>query len=476
MMRLPFAITPVAKPVAAAGRRFSWQSAAFPRPLPAFDHTPATYDGPAIETLLQNRRQHLPPSFAPYYRDPVMLVEGKRQYLFDGKGRRFLDAFGGVVTVSVGHCHPKVNQAIAEQNALLQHTTSLYLNPQVAMYAAELAAKMPTGLSVCCFTNSGSEANDLAVLMARLFTGNFDIIALRNCYHGASQGSMGLTAHSTWRYNTPMGFGYHHAVNPDPFRGAFGNNGEAYARDVKDLIQTATPGRVAGFISETVQGVGGAVQLADGYLPAVYDTVRNAGGVCIADEVQTGFGRTGRRYWGFELQGVVPDIVTMAKGIGNGVPLGAVATTPEIAAVLSERTFFNTFGGNPVSSAAGRAVLQVVDEERLQENCLTVGQHMKGRLEELMEKHEVIGDVRGEGLILGVELVKDRKTKQPAPDAAVAAHERLKHHSVLVGKGGFFGNVIRIKPPMCFTVEDANYLVDAFDEALGLPDGGRPAR
>lgn len=395
-----------------------------------------------------------------------MIVEGKMQYLFDERGQRFLDAFAGIVTVSVGHCHPHVVEAVNKQSELLQHTTTIYLNNQVAEYASELAAKMPGNLKVVYFVNSGSEANDLAMIMSRVYTGNWDIIGLRNAYHGMSIGTMGTCGQHTWKQPMPQGFGIHHALNPDPYRGAFGNDGKKYAQDVSDLITAATSGRVAGFMAETIQGVGGATPLADGYLPAVYEAIRGAGGLCIADEVQTGFGRTGANYWGFQRQGVTPDIVTMAKGIGNGLPLGAVVTTPEIAASIAHRLHFNTYGGNPVCSAGGRAVLRVIDEEQRQRHCADVGGALRTRLLALKDKHDIIGDVRGEGLMLGVELVKDRTTKAPATAETAEAMEVMKDNAVLMGKGGLFGNVFRIKPPMCFSRADADYLCDVLDHAL----------
>ena len=438
----------------------------FPRALPEFAHTPAKYTGPSPEESMAKRSKFLAPCLFHHFKKPVMITEGRMQYLYDHTGRRYLDCFAGIVTVSVGHCHPEVNAAVAAQNESLQHTTTIYLHPEVAAYGEEMAARMPGDLKVCYFVNSGSEANDLAVLMARLYSGNFDMIGLRNCYHGTSMGTMGLTAHSTWKYNTPMGFGYHHALNPDPYRGRLGNDGAAYAEDVEDIIRYATPGKVAGFVSETIQGVGGAVPIANGYLKKVYETVRAAGGVCIADEVQSGFGRTGDHFWGFQNQGVIPDIVTMAKGIGNGLPLACVVTTPAIAATLKERLHFNTYGGNPVCSAAGRAVLRVLDKENRQEHCKVVGDRLMTRLRGLMEKHDIIGDVRGKGLMMGMELVKDRATKEPAPAETAHVMEELREVGVLIGKGGYFGNVFRIKPPMCFNEEDADYLADALDYTL----------
>jgi 4-aminobutyrate aminotransferase-like enzyme len=320
--------------------------------LPAFDHVPAPYTGPTREEVMNLRRHYLTPALLTFYRDPLMIVEGSMQYVYDETGRRYLDAFAGIVTVSVGHCHPKVVEAVREQNERLQHTTTIYLHPNIALYAKRLAETFPagSGLDVTYFVNSGSEANDLAVMMARAFTGNFDIIALRNAYHGGSPAAMALTAHATWKFNVPHSFGVHHAALPDCFHGPWGYDdrdaGPRYAEDVASLVRHATSGKVAGFICEPIQGVGGVVEMPPGYLARVYEIIRAAGGVCIADEVQTGFGRTGDGFWGFESHGVVPDIVTMAKGIGNGCPLAACVTRAEIAATLT--------GANPGAGGFAR--------------------------------------------------------------------------------------------------------------------------
>ena len=438
--------------------------------LPPFDYTPKPYTGPPAHEVLALRNQFLNPTLFHYYKNPLMIVEGKGQWLFDEKGRRYLDGFGGIVTVSVGHCHPHVVAAAHAQNELIQHTTTIYLHPNIALYARELAAKMPGDLNVVYFVNSGSEANDLALLMARAHTGNYDLIALRNAYHGGSQSTMGLTSHHTWKFNVPHSFGLQHAIMPDTYRGPHGKDdpeaGRKYADDVRNLIQFGTSGQIAGFISESIQGVGGTVVLPDGYLQHTYAHVRAAGGICIADEVQPGFGRTGTHYWGFETQGVIPDIVTMAKGIGNGCPLAAVITTPAVAKSLTSRIHFNTFGGNPVVCAQGRAVLEVIDRERLQANCLKVGTHLKTGLERLAEKHSLLGEVRGLGLMLGVEFVKDRKTKEPAKEECVAVFEKARDLGLLIGKGGLWGNTLRIKPPMCITIRDADFMLEVLDAAL----------
>ncbi|KAH1196518.1 Alanine--glyoxylate aminotransferase 2 1, mitochondrial [Glycine max] len=301
--------------------------------LPPFDYKPRPYKGPLADEVFAKRKKFLGPSLFHFYQKLLNIVEGMMQHLFDENGRRYLDAFAGIVTISCGHCHPAVLNAIMEQSKLLQHTTTIYLHHAIADFAEALASKMPGNLKVVYFLNSGSEANDLAMLMARLYTGNMGMISLRNAYHGES--------------------------------------------------------------SRT----GGAVELAPGYLKLAYDIIHKAGGVCIADEVQCGFARTGSHFWGFETQGVIPDIVTMAKGIGNGLPLAAVVTTPEIASVMAQKLQFNTFGENPVCFAGGLAVLRVLDKERRQCHCADVGSHSIQRLRSMMQVHDIIGDVRGRGLM-----------------------------------------------------------------------------
>jgi alanine-glyoxylate transaminase/(R)-3-amino-2-methylpropionate-pyruvate transaminase len=361
---------------------------------------------------------------------------------------------------------------VREQNERLQHTTTIYLHPNIAQFGKKVAATLPkdSNLKVCYFTNSGAEANDLAMLMARLHTHNWDIIALRNAYHGMSTSTMGLTALNTWKYPLPHGFGIQHAKFPDRFRGPFGYDdpdaGKKYAQEVIELIRYGTSGAVAGFIAEPIQGVGGTVEMPPGFLAPVYEAVRAAGGVCISDEVQTGFGRTGTNFWGFQNHNVTPDMVTMAKGIGNGAPIGCVVTTPDIAACMKQRLHFNTYGGNPVSMAQGIATLDVILKENIQQRAHEVGGHLKQGLQDLMKDHALIGDVRGQGLMLGVELVLDRATRAPATAETAAIHERMKDLGVLVGKGGLFGNVLRIKPPMCITKEDCDFLCATLDQAL----------
>jgi alanine-glyoxylate transaminase/(R)-3-amino-2-methylpropionate-pyruvate transaminase len=440
------------------------------RELPPVSHVPRPYMGPSRAELIAMRRQFTNPAIFHLYREPLLIVEGYMQYLYDETGRRYLDLFAGIVTVSVGHSHPTVVQRVSEQVATLQHSTTIYLHPNFPLLAKKLASKMPAGLDVTYFVNSGSEANDLAVTMARLFTGHRDVIALRNGYHGGSPSAMGLTSHNTWKYPVGGDGHVHHVVNPDPYRSPFDGTPEEIATrsvaDIRETIRYSTSGKVAAFLAEPIQGVGGATHGARNYLSEAYAVVREYGGLCIADEVQTGFGRTGDHFWGFQNFGVVPDFVTMAKGIGNGAPLAAVTTRMEVASTLAQRIHFNTYGGNPVSMAAGLAVLDVIEQDGLQENSRVVGGRFKAGLQALQRSHPLIGDVRGMGLMLGVELVRDRGRKTPAKEETLDVLEAAREMGVLLGKGGLDGNVLRIKPPMCLTAADVDYALDVLDEAL----------
>jgi len=438
--------------------------------LPICDHQPAKYDGPSQDEVLAIRHQYVSPGVITYYHEPLMIVEGHMQYLWDETGKRYLDAFAGIVTVSVGHCHPKIIEKVREQTGKLQHTTTIYLHPTIGEFAKKLAEKMPDGLSRTYFTNSGSEANEVAILSAREYTGNQSVVALRNGYHGGTSVPMSLTAHGSWKFKSNDQLNILHTHPGYCYRCPYGLEYPSCdlkcAHDIKNLIQYQTSGQIACFIGEPIQGVGGTVTPPTEFFQIVYDIVRQHGGICIADEVQGGFGRTGHHYWSHQNYDVVPDGISMAKGIGNGAPLGAFTTTEDISQVMKNRIHFNTFGGNPISMTQGLATLEVIDEENIQQNALTIGHHLKERLFELQERQPLIGEVRGMGLMLGIELVRDRISKEPANTEAAAVMELCKERGLVIGKGGLFGNTLRIKPPMCITKDDADFMVDCLDEVL----------
>ena len=394
------------------------------------------------------------------------------QYLYDEEGRAYLDAVNNVS--HVGHCHPRVVRAGQEQMAVL-NTNTRYLHDNLVHYARRICETLPEPLSVCFFVCSGSEANELALRLARTHTQRKDLIVVDVAYHG---NTTSLIEISPYKFEGPGGAGatpYVHKVPmPDIYRGEYKQDdaqaGEKYGRYIQQtLLEMERNGSdVAAFICESLLGCGGQIVLPQHYLKEAYRYIRNEGGVCIADEVQVGFGRVGTHFWGFETQGVVPDIVTMGKPIGNGHPLAAVATTPEIAASFNNgMEYFNTFGGNPVSCAIGLAVLDVIAEEGLQKNARRVGTHLIDGLKTLMGKHAIIGDVRGLGLFLGIELVLDRRTLTPAPEQAPYIANRMREHGILLSTDGPFHNVLKIKPPLVFTEENADFLVSTLDDILG---------
>lgn len=423
------------------------------------------------ETILKERKQYIGNNLSISYNKKVKIDKGALQYLYDDQGNTFLDCVNNVS--HVGHCHPTVVKAMQKQVATL-NTNTRYLNDNIVEYAKRLTATLPKELTVCYFTNSGSEANDLAIRMSRHFTKQKDVIVLDHAYHGTSTTAIEM---SPYKFDGKGGFGkmpyIHKAQNPDMYRGEFkygdNNAGEKYAKDMDRIIvsleiQSKKP---AAFICETLLGVGGQIALPPNYLKEVYAKVRKAGGVCIADEVQVGFGRVGTKFWGFELQDVIPDIVVLGKPIGNGHPLAAVITTQEIADAFNNgMEYFNTFGGNPVSMATGLAVLKVIEEEELQKNALKVGDYLLERLEALKPKHNIIGDVRGNGLFVGVELVKDRMTLQPAVPEIDQIVEIMKDRGFFISTDGPLYNVLKIKPPIIFSRENAADFVDNLDAVL----------
>ncbi len=369
--------------------------------------------------------------------------------------------------ISVGHAHPAVVEAVREQVEMLTHCTTMFHHPVPAHFAEELAATMPRGHDwVVHFTNSGTEAIDLAMMMARTKTGNHDIIALRNSYHGATYGAQSVTGVKGFRHNIGQLPNVTFVSEPNQYRGAFGPGVQPYLDDVDRTITFSTSGKLAGMLIEPVQGYGGIIPMPHGYLKGAFERVRAAGGLCIIDEVQSGFCKTGDAMWGFESEDVVPDIVVMAKGIGNGIPLGAVVARKEVAECMSEKFLFHTYGANPVACAAGRAVLRVIKQEKLLENAAKVGQALKERLESLKSKHEVIGDVRGRGLMLAIELVKDRDTKEPAADETAFVFERTREHGLVLSKSGAYRNVLRMVPPLCLSMDDVGPVAEAMEQSF----------
>jgi len=425
----------------------------------------------SLKSAVEKHKEFLFPAVANYYKEPIALVRGDGEKVWDDQGREYLDCFGGVLTVSIGHANPRVNQAWKDQVDKIAHTSTLYANGPQGDLAEKLAEITPGRLKKSFFTNSGTEADDTAILAAKLATGNNEVIALRHSYAGRSATALSTIGHSTWKPIASQVAGVVHAVAPYcyrcPFKLEYPSCGVACADDVEELIKTTTTGKVAGMIAETILGVGGFIIPPKEYFPRVAEIVRRHGGLFISDEVQAAWGRTGDKWFGIEHWGVEPDIITSAKGMGNGVPIGWTIATPEVADAFPGLTF-STFGGNPVSSAVGLAVIKVIEEDDLRTNARVVGDYFKQRLLELQEKHAVIGDVRGMGLMLGIELVKDRKTKEPNPEAVLKVFEETKRQGVLIGKGGLYGNVIRTGLMLNTTTESVDRLVEALDSGLAL--------
>lgn len=406
------------------------------------------------------------------YSTPQIFQRGAGQYLWDEKGQRFTDLLGMNLCISVGHAHPAVVAAIQEQAARLTHCTTMFYHPVPAHYAEELVATMPPGEEwVVHLTNSGAEAADLALMMARSFTGNIDVLALRTSYHGATYGAQSVTGISGFRHPVPQLGGVSFLAEPNQYRGAFGAGLEPYLEEIDRGIHFSSSGRLAGMIIEPVQGYGGIVPMPTGYIAGAAERVRAAGGLLIVDEVQAGVGRTGEHFWSFERHGVLPDIVLMAKGIGNGIPLGAVVAKRAVAEAMADKFLFHTYGANPVAAAAGRAVLQAMKDEGLQENARLVGAALKAGLVKLQDKYEVIGDVRGLGLMLAIELVKDRKTKTPDPETTAKVFEESRRHGVIASKSGPYRSVIRMCPPLCLSLADVDQVVEAFDRSFAAVVG-----
>jgi 4-aminobutyrate aminotransferase-like enzyme len=419
--------------------------------------------------VLRKHREFLWPAVTNFYQHPLVVDRARMQHVWDLEGRQYLDFFGGILTISVGHTNPKITGKIKAQVGRLQHTSTLYPNEAIVELAEKVAQITPGALQKSFFTNSGSEANEAAVLLARMATGSYDVVGLRHAYSGGSSLTKAMTAHAPFRKAGIISVGVAHAINPYCYRCPLGlrypDCGVACANDVENLIQTGTSGQIAAFIAEPIQGVGGFITPPPEYFKIVFTAVKKYGGLFISDEVQTGFGRTGKHWFGIEHWEVVPDIITCAKGMGNGVPIGATVTTSELAGSFQGLTI-STFGGNPVTSVAARATIDLIEEENLLENADVVGGYFRGKLEALQEKYPLIGDVRGLGLMQGLELVKDRGTKEPAPEATTQLLERTRENGLLVGKGGLYGNVIRLSPMLNIAKSDVDQAIDLLDKSF----------
>ena len=484
LVGLPTIRTPVGVPgVAARSELTVWQSVA-PDPNLLLRLPEGTRADPGVpdDEIRRRRRTLLSPAMSLSYAEPLHVVRGEGAHLIDSRGRRWLDLVNNVA--HVGHAHPRVVAAAAAQNPLL-NTNTRYLHEAVVEYARRLAETLPDPLSVCFFVNSGSEANDLALRLAYAHTRARDVVVLDHAYHGHLTSLIDV---SPYKFAGPGGRGAppttHVVPLPDPYRGrhrvADGERSTsvtpAYLAELDAILDrlAATGRRPAAFLSEPMPGTAGQVVLADGFLAGAYERVRASGGIGIADEVQIGFGRPGAAMWGFELHGVVPDVVTLGKPIGNGHPLGAVVTTPEVAAsFLTGMEYFNTFGGNPVSSRVGLAVLDVVADERLQHRAAVLGDRLLAGLRDLARDHELVGDVRGSGLFIGVELVADRAARTPDGAAAASVAEAAKARGVLVSTDGPDHDVIKIKPPMALDAADVDRAVCVLDDALREVAGRR---
>src|SRR5919201_1541323 len=421
------------------------------------------------EEIIRKHKQYLFPSISTYYSDPLVTDHASMQYLWDTEGSKYLDFFGGIVTISVGHTNERVTSKIKAQVDKLQHASTVFPNEAIVALAEKIAQITPGEISQSFFTNSGTEANETAVQLARVHTGAFEIVALRHGYSGRSQLAQGLTAHAPWRKSLPGTFGIVHALNPYCYRCPFGATpdqcGIECAKDVESVIQTTTSGGIAAFMAEPIQGVGGFITPPKDYFKIVFRIVKAYGGLFIADEVQTGWGRTGKKWFGIEQWEVTPDIITAAKGMANGMAIGATMTRPEIAASF-QGLQISTFGGNPVTSVAAKATIDLIEEDRLMDNAAVVGSYFRQALEALQEKHALIGDVRGMGLMQALEFVRDRKSKEPAPQETAQFMEECRKLGLLVGKGGLYGNVIRMSPPLNIAKADVDQAVGIMDKAL----------
>ena len=421
------------------------------------------------DEILKKKSDYIFSCVTNYYAEPLVVDHAHGHQVWDIEGREYLDFFGGILTVGLGHCHPTVTGRIKDQADRLQHCSSVYSTEAMVALAEKLAEITPGRIQKSFFTNSGTEANETAILVARMATGNYDVVALRHAYSGHSQLTKSVTAMSSWRRAGVISVGISHALNPYcyrcPLKLSYPGCGVACAEDVDSVIQTATSGSVAAFIAEPIQGAGGVITPPPEYFKLVFTIVKKYGGLFISDEVQTGFARTGKKWFGIEHWQVEPDIITCAKGMANGSPVGATLATAEVADSYKGLTI-STFGGNPVTAVAARATIEVIEEEKLLDNVDRVGRYFRQKLEGLQAKYPLIGDVRGLGLMLGMELVKDAKTKEPAPQETNQFMERCRANGLLIGKGGLWGNVIRLAPALNIREAQVDDAIERMDKSL----------
>jgi 4-aminobutyrate aminotransferase-like enzyme len=422
-------------------------------------------------------KQYLFPSVSNYYAEPVVLSEGQGLRLRDLDGTEYLDFFGGILTVSVGHCNAEVNAAVKAQIDRLGHVSTLYPTLPIVELAEKLVSIAPGHLKKAYFTASGTEADESAVVLAQVYTGRSEIIALRYGYSGRSMLAQSLTAHASWRAVPTQIAAVKHALSPYcyrcPLKLSYPSCGVQCARDLEELIKTTTTGQPAAFIAEPIQGVGGFVTPPKEYFQIAVEIVRRYGGVFICDEVQTGFGRTGEKWWGCEQYGVEPDLMTMAKGIANGLPLSATLATPAIADAFTKMQI-STFGGNPISATAGLATIGVIEQRGLLRNAAVQGARLREGLERIQRAHpRIVGDVRGMGLMQGVELVKDEAAndRTPNPQAVNALFEETRKRGLLIGKGGLHGNCLRISPPLTVSAAEVDEALQKLSESFDAIDG-----
>ncbi|MCL9684901.1 aspartate aminotransferase family protein [Legionella maioricensis] len=424
------------------------------------------------EELINFRKKHFLPTAGFYHKEPIQLTKAQGTYVWDSEGKRYFDAIGGIVCISAGHNHPKIKKALIEaiEKDVIQHTSLLYLNQAPIDTAEQLLEEAPNNMNRVSFTNSGSEANELAIMAARHATGETMVVNVRHSYHGGTSAALASCGHSIWRFKGQPVTGVTSALEPYCYRCPFKQKPESCdlecAKNVETTIQNSTHGKIAAFILEPVMGVGGFITPPDAYFDEVAHIVHNYGGKYISDEVQTGAGRGGGDLLLTKTLNIDADMVTMAKGFGNGAPVGAVLMKNDIAETMAGKTYFNTFAGDPLQMIQAKLTLEIIKEEQLVENARIMGELLKDGLQQLQKKYPLIGDVRGRGLLLGIELVKNQQTKTPASDEAFQLMDLCKDKGLLVGKGGQWGNVFRIAPPLTINREEINFIIETIDQSL----------